>query len=303
MPCYHPLEGYRSRFRNPSGKRGIVFNRRDAHVDQPVTVPCGQCIGCRLERSRQWAIRCVHESSLHDDNCFLTLTYDDDHLPATGTLVKKHFQDFMKRLRKRFSHKKIMYFHCGEYGETTARPHYHAILFGHDFSDKELIKEKNDNKIYFSETLQSLWGHGLCSIGAVTFESAAYVARYVMKKVTGEAAQSHYERIVPETGEIVNLLPEYITMSLKPAIGKNWYLKFNDDVWPDDFVVMRGKKMKPPKYYQGLYELEEPDSVVQLKLDRIKAASLNKAESTPERLAIREHVKKSQIKQLSRKEI
>ena len=131
MPCFCPLEGWRSKDRSSTGKRKIVFNPRDALRDMPVTVPCGQCIGCRLERSRQWAVRCIHEASLHEDNCFITLTYDDAHLPTDLSLNVSHFQKFMKRLRKRFG-EGIRFFHCGEYGENFGRPHYHACLFTSD---------------------------------------------------------------------------------------------------------------------------------------------------------------------------
>ena len=102
MPCYSPLTGYVSREPSKNGKFPIVFDPKKGWIDRSVTVPCGQCIGCLLERSRQWAMRCSHEASLYDENCFITLTYDDEHLPPDGCLNKEHFQKFMKRLRKRF---------------------------------------------------------------------------------------------------------------------------------------------------------------------------------------------------------
>ena len=155
MPCYSPLTGYVSRLANKNGKRPIVFNHRDGFLDLPVQVPCGQCIGCRLERSRQWAIRCVHEASLYDDNCFITLTYTDENLPCRGNrdcdkcdhfkekrcdglergLCKRDFQLFLKRLRKMFG-KGVRYHHCGEYGEQLGRPHHHACLFNFNFPDR-----------------------------------------------------------------------------------------------------------------------------------------------------------------------
>ena len=150
MPCYHPLQGWRKQ------GGGLTFNLRDGFVDRPVTVSCGQCIGCRLERSRQWAVRCMHEASMHTDNCFVTLTYSDEgiaHLdrcidPETGeigagplrSLNKRDIQLFMKRLRKRTG-AKIRYLQCGEYGSKTQRPHHHVLLFGFDFSDKYMFAE------------------------------------------------------------------------------------------------------------------------------------------------------------------
>lgn len=261
MPCFHPLQGYKSRTVNPeTGKRSVVFKPREGFVDLPVSISCGRCIGCRLERSRQWAMRCVHEAQLHTENSFLTLTYDDEHLPYGGTLIKKHFQDFMKRLRRKFGGRKIQYYHCGEYGDKTRRPHYHALLFGLDFSDKLRHKTTpRGDTVFTSEALSKLWGMGFCTVGAVTFESAAYTARYVLKKVGGrDKTEGHYRVTVADTGEVVELLPEYVTMSLKPTIGKNWYRDFSSDVYPDDFVVVRGKRMKPPKYYDRMHELEDP---------------------------------------------
>ena len=234
MTCYHPMEGYRGKEITKTGKRKIVFNANDALGTCSlfrVTLPCGQCIGCRLERSRQWAIRCVHEASLYDDNCFITLTYSDENLPPYGSLVKKDFQDFMKRLRKRFSN--VRYYHCGEYGSKTKRPHYHAILFNIDFPDKELLTINNDQRLYTSEILSKIWGKGICSIGSVTFESAAYVARYIMKKANGDDAELKYCH-VDDDGVWNSIEPEYTTMSRRPGIGKEWFDKFKSDVYPND---------------------------------------------------------------------
>lgn len=303
MPCYSPLTAYRGRYTNPSGKRSIVFNRSDGFVDQPVQVPCGQCVGCRLEKSRQWAIRCVNESQLHEQNCFITLTYNDDHLPHDFGLDKTAFPKFMKRLRKKYGGKKVRYFHCGEYGEKNYRPHYHACLFGFDFNDKVLFNTQNEVDLYTSDTLSSLWPYGFSTIGEVTFESAAYVARYVMKKVTGDKADEHYERVLSETGEVVQVEPEYTTMSRRPGIGKGWYDKYKSDAYPSDYIVLRGQKMQPPKYYDGLYERD--DNPIKLDMRAIKKGRRRRAlkrkdENTTERLAVKEKVKKAQLKQLIR---
>jgi len=303
MPCFHPIKGYRAHARNPSGKRSIVIVRRDAHVDQPVTLPCGQCIHCRLERSRQWAIRCVHEKQLHEESCFITLTYSDKELPKYGTLVVEDYQKFMKRLRFKYSEKKIRFFHCGEYGEKTFRPHYHAILFGHDFVDK-YHWETNPNtneKYYRSETLEELWPQGNSIIGEATFESAAYVARYITKKITGPRAENHYSVVDKDTGEILQLKPEYVTMSRRPGIGKNWLEKYKNDVLSNDSVVIRGKEMKPPKSYDVYLE-----QICKEDFDKIKAHRQNNAknfeqDSTWERLRVLEEVQEARLTQLKRK--
>lgn len=268
----------------------------------PVEVPCGQCIGCRLEKSRQWAVRCAHEASLYEKNCFLTLTYNDRHLPKDGSLHVDHFQKFMKRLRKAFPDQKIRFFHCGEYGEKFARPHYHACIFNFDFADKKLWrKTKDGNSLWTSETLEEIWGMGFCSIGDVTFESAAYVARYVTKKVTGKKALNHYNEINFDTGEILSeRRPEYTTMSRRPGIGKPWLEKYSSDVYPDDFVLMDGKKIKPPKYYDSQFEIAYPSDFEKIKIERKKSGEKNAENNTRDRLDVRETIHKLKAKTLRR---
>jgi len=175
MPCYKPLKGWLAK------NGGITFNASEAYRDITKEVACGQCIGCRLEYSRMWAVRCVHESKMHNENCFLTLTYSPENLPPGGTLVPEHFTKFLKRLRKKIHPRKISYFHCGEYGELLSRPHYHALIFGYDFSDKVPDrKSKSGHPTFSSVTLNKLWGLGLCNIGELNFETAAYTARYAV---------------------------------------------------------------------------------------------------------------------------
>ena len=181
----------------------MIFNPKYAYqADQPEKLPCGQCVGCRLERSRQWAIRCMHEAQMHEDNCFITLTFNPESLDDRSnpwSLDVRDFQLFMKRLRKKYG-AGIRFYHCGEYGELNKRPHYHACIFGFDFPDKRLWKVTNSgHRLYISESLDELWPFGFCTIGNVTFESAAYVARYIMKKVNGDAAADHYEWIDEDT--------------------------------------------------------------------------------------------------------
>lgn len=284
---------------NANGKRPLVFAKKDGFEDLPVTLPCGQCIGCRLERSRQWAIRCVHEASLYDRNCYLTLTYRDEELPPGRSLKLRDFQLFMKRLRKRFG-SNIRFFHCGEYGENFGRPHYHALLFNFDFEDKRLWRVQNDFPLYTSETLSEIWGHGFCSIGAVSFESAAYVARYVMKKVTGDAAAEHYTVLDPVTGEVFERAPEYVTMSRRPGIGMPWLEKFGADVFPDDFVVLRGRRMKPPKAYDRGFEVEHPVEFSKIKGARLRSAKQRSEDNSPERLRVRERVQAARLSRLKR---
>lgn len=306
MPCYHPLKGWRSRIVNASGKRSIVFNRNSGFSDLPVEVPCGQCIGCRLERSRQWAIRCVHEAQLHQSNCFITLTYNDDNLPSAGSLCLRDFQLFMKRLRKKYG-EGIRFFHCGEYGEKLGRPHYHACLFNFDFPDKVLYKTNNGFRLYNSESLQELWPYGFAVIGDVTFESAAYVARYVLKKITGKKAETEdpatglrpYEVVDPD-GVIQVRQAEYVTMSRRPGIGSGWFEKYKSDVFPSDFIVMNGKKVGVPKFYDRCMELEDPESFGKIKNKRKYQASLRADDNTSLRLEVKEKCAQARLSMLPR---
>lgn len=291
MACHAPLRAWYSKEYNKNGKRPLVFNPAlAAEPDQELEIGCGRCAGCRLERSRQWAMRITHEASMCDENSFITLTFDDVHLDrrapedkhgnklSNWSIWPREFQLFMKRLRKRNNPKKIKYYHCGEYGEkpepgqTLGRPHYHACLFNHDFDDKIEFGSRGGNKYYISGELESLWPYGHCIIGEVTFDSAAYVARYIMKKRTGENTGDHYRRITgfdPYTGEVEGdpLTPEYVTMSR--GIGKSWFNKYQKtDVYSKDYVTVNGKKCRPPKYYDRELEKVDPDKYEQIKLAR-----------------------------------
>ena len=243
-------------------------------------------------------MRCMHEANMYEDNCFLTLTYDDDSLPQWGSLRKRDFQLFMKRLRKKFPEKTIRYYHCGEYGEITARPHYHACLFNFDFPDKYFFTMRRKCHVYKSDTLDELWGQGITEIGNVTFDSAAYVARYIMKKVTGPMAEEHYQVIQEETGEIGEREPEYTTMSRRPGIGKAWWDKFKAEVFPLDEVVINGKVIKPPRYYDNLYEIEDPKGKEAMQATR--DANRMRADETPDRLRVREVCTKERVNRFTR---
>lgn len=196
----------------------------------------------------------------------------------------------MKRLRKAFP-QKVRYFHCGEYGEQLGRPHYHACLFNLDFPDKKLWKKSEGGDLYVSETLNQIWGKGFCLLGSVTFDSAAYVARYIAKKITGDPAEAHY----------AGRLPEYTTMSRRPGIAQSWYKKWQTDCYPSDSVVLRGKEFKPPKYYDRQFELDSPTEFAKVKNNR-KAMALEPwdHENSPSRLMTREKVQTLNLKALKR---
>lgn len=292
MACYHPIKAWY--------KKGIQPSFKPQRGYTEIQLPCSQCIGCRLERSRQWATRCIHEANMHTANSFVTLTYDDENIPYGGTLVRSHFQKFMKRLRSRIAPRKVRFFMCGEYGSQLLRPHYHALLFGHDWDDKQLWQTEDGMHTYTSATLESLWPYGFSTTGDITWQSAAYVSRYVIKKQTGKAAKEHYERIIESTGEIIQIEPEYITMSLKPAIGKTWFEAYSRDCYPKDFISHRGKKLRVPKYYDTLLERDDPKLLDQLKEDRKRNAWKWFDEQSTSRLRQREACAIARTNQLTR---
>lgn len=294
VPCYHPLEAWRGSPGNPA----IVFDASKS-IGARVQLPCGRCIGCRLERSRQWAVRCMHEASLHADNCFITLTYNEDNLPVSGSLSKREWQLFAKRMRKRCG--PFRFFHCGEYGAELQRPHYHACIFGFDFPDKVLLPQSSaENRLFRSPILESLWPYGFSTIGAVTFESAAYVARYALKKVTGDAAEEHYMR-VDAHGEVVQLQPEYVLMSRggrtkgPGGIGAAWFRKFGNEVYPSDEVIARGFPSKPPRYYDEFLKAADLSAYENLKDSRAARARERAEDATAERLRVREACARARV--------
>lgn len=300
MPCFSPLMAFQFRKKDGSLSRPF-FSGRIPELQQlgevvPVALPCGRCIGCRLERSRMWAMRCVFESKEHQDNCFITLTYDNDHVPKDFSLRKRDFQLFMKRLRKAYPEKKIRFFACGEYGEHTFRPHYHAILFNHKFEDEEdVFKETADGirKVRISEKLSKIWGQGHASSGEMTFSSAAYVARYCLKKVTGENAASYY----------FGREPEFSLMSRMPGIGANWFKKNKVSIYANDFCVVRGKKCKPPAYFDSLLKKVDEELfklVKERRISRFNVEDFGQGEMSGERRLTKIELQKIKQKKVKR---
>lgn len=243
----------------------------------------------------------MDEAGCHEANTFLTLTYDEEHLPIDGSLVPHHFQDFIKRLRERCKPQRIRYFHCGEYGDEYQRPHYHAALFGYQPTDEVHWSHSNGEPLYRSEFLEEVWSHGMVVSGTLTFESAAYIARYVTKKVNGVDRDSgHYVRSCPITGRTTEVLPEYATMSRRPGIGRDHYERYSTDIYPHDEVILRGHPCRPPRYYTDLYREADPSGFEEVRRKRTALRQRYRHDNTDERLAARERVKLAQFNQLKR---
>lgn len=295
MSCYKPLKA----FRTPTG---IVFQELERYdILGDIALPCGQCIGCRIRRSSDWQTRIMHEASMHEKNSSLTLTYGRDSLPRHGSLEHRDFQLFIKKMRKSAQGEKVRYYMCGEYGEEKGRPHYHVCLFGEDFREdrKYWKKSGSGHKIYMSERLTALWGHGDAGIQDLTRETAGYCARYVMKKILGPSAKTAYS-FVDEDGEIHYKAPEYARMSLKPGIGAAWLKKYTNDVYNGDFVVSKGSKKQTPRFYDRILKKTDIERKEDIDYKRAEHAKTRRADNTDERLAVREQVELARVQTYQR---
>lgn len=246
MACNEPLHGWFSRERTALGKRAVTFDFSLAYSDMPISVPCGKCAGCKLGKARDWSVRCAHEAQLWPENVFATLTYGPEDLAVVNgveTLRPRDFVLFMKRLRK--VKNGVRFFQCGEYG-ALGRPHHHVLLFNCEFTDKYPWRRSGDFQVYRSGELEKLWPHGHSEFGGVSQESAGYVARYSLKKVGSE---------------LRGRVPEYLTMSRRPGIGAGWIEKFESDVYPSDELVIKGRVVKPPRFYDDVVARRKPGMI------------------------------------------
>lgn len=275
MPCYHPIIAWRTE------NNAITLKIEKGVPGTDIELPCRKCIGCRLDTARQWAIRCVHESQMHRENCFLTLTYDPQHLPPGNTLVKKDVQLFLKRLRDLLHrgglNSKVRYYAVGEYGSLGDRPHYHLLLFGFNFPDRALSYQNGKTALYTSPILQSLWPYGFSTIGELNFDSACYCARYVQKKFIGPDADQHYQ----------GRIPEFALMSKqKGGLGKSWFEAYKNDLYNHDQCVVDSRFItRPPAFYDRELKKIDPDKFAALQEKRREKAK-NNPDNTPERRAV-----------------
>lgn len=305
MPCYHPLKAFKLGVNPDTGKDILKvckyttdhlekikgewkpFETSVRLLDRPirsefVEIPCGKCLGCRLEKSRVWANRCMMEAMEHDSNYFVTLTYDDDHVPVSSvsgyySLRKRDMQLFMKRLRANTG-QDIRYFLSGEYGDFsfTHRPHYHLLLFGLKLDDLEPLPGRSEQGFvyYRSSTLERSW-YGVprvCSddvkpsqigrviVAKLNWETCAYTARYVMKKLDGDYAEFY---------ETLGIEPEFSLMSRRPGIGLSYFEKNFEQIYETDSIVLssdgHGKVVKPPRYFDNRFELLDPEKMAAIK--------------------------------------
>lgn len=312
MPCLRPIKGWYPRPTAPDAR--LVFDVRfAANPDRFTYVSCGQCICCRLYASQGWAVRCMHEKRMHAKSCFLTLTYSPEHLPKYGSLIRDAVPEFNKRLRDYLNYPQLSFFYCGEYGDMLHRPHYHEIVFGYDPPDKKFWKRVRGNDYFTSEILNARWGLGNVVIGNVDFDSAAYVARYTLKKqkrsdkvigsfecpVTGEYHDARLGDVFSSdifTRELQKRLPVFAGMSTNPAIGLRFIEAFPDDVFAEMSTVFKTHEFALPRYYLKRLEKVNPAKYLAFK-------ATQKLFSKPPdfvRLKAREEIVLSRIKPLTR---
>lgn len=263
----------------------VSFIERGDIVSE-LKLPCGQCLGCRLDRARDWSLRIGHEAKLHLHNHFVTLTYAPEKLPHGGSLNYGDVQLFHKRLRKAYG--PFRFFTVGEYGEQLSRPHYHSIYFGLQIPDLKRWGGTDKVPTFVSDSVMRLWGNGHVLFGSVTPQSSHYVARYALKKVNGDRSEAHYTRVL-EDGEIVQLVPEFARMSTRPGLGYGWFQKYHSDVTTHDYVIRDGAKNPVPPYYDKLFKRAGGELDV-TKMARAERALERADDNTPERLSQREEV-------------
>lgn len=295
MPCLHPVTAYYAKDVNPSGKRSLVFRKDASHSGIPVVIACQQCVNCRVQRAAAGAIRCVHESKSHEVNSFVTLTYSPENIPESGGLCHRDFQLFMKRVRRYWERNcgnydpKIKMVMSGEYGEVSNRAHYHALLFGCDFSDRKFYKKtKTGDTLYTSAVLDDCWKLGHATVGDVTYESARYVCGYVLKKILGKDADDHY----------MGRRPDYITWG--NGIGSDWFQSFGAASYDHDNVVINGQKMPIPRYYDTKFEILDSKRFAVVKRARVRKAMLRPDDLSNRRSWTREKVAKARLAQFRR---
>jgi len=254
-------------------------------------IPCGSCPGCKLERSRTWGIRCVHEARMHKENCFITLTYNDANLPANGSLVPRHLQLFHKRLNMAVARSRdgvgIRYFGCGEYGSQFKRPHYHSLIFGFDFPDKKIYSyNSREEPIFSSQILDGIWGFGECKIGAVTFDSAAYVARYSLKKASKLQREAGYYVVYDADGVLHERVPEFPVMSRRPGIGATYFDKYGSEIMSHDTIILGNREVPSIRYYDLKIEAIDPERLKVIRRNRRRKALWS--ERRPDRMRVKE---------------
>lgn len=293
MQCLAPLDAWRT----PSGGVTLsILSRRSGHPRDYLRLPCGKCVHCVLEYRRQWTVRVCHEAQLYEQSCMITVTYDDAHLPFASSLCREDFQKFVKRLRKEVGDVRVFY--CGEYGDVGGRPHYHAILFGFDFPDKEFVAFRGEFPVFRSCQLQRIWGKGRTEVGTVSVAGAAYVAGYVVAKLSGEAS-GHVDAEICSNPFALDR--PFVGMSLKPGIGFWWFMRYYREVYPLDRVVLEGREQAPPRVYDKWLKELRPQLYARVKRAREAARVVDHPDDRDSRRMVIQEVSLAKVHLSQRK--
>lgn len=338
MTCYHPLirtyslnqkkikaqDGhmyYKAQiYRSHDAIGGLEEDLKKSIGIETQKIPCGKCIGCRLDYSREWANRGFLEAKCWKDNYFVTLTYDDMNLPTQEwldtddegnytrsirhPLIPEDFTKFMKKLRKELGNG-IRFMGCGEYGTEGKRPHFHIILFNAKLPKESFYKPRIiNNEMYFQNTIiEKCWKKGLSNVSEASWNNIAYTARYITKKINGDMETEHYD----EYGNV----KEFFRTSRNGGIGKFYYDAHKNEIYKNDEIIVKNRQgavsYKPPKYFDDMYEKEQPKKMKEIKRRRLRQAEKNqKAQDDHnsytrlEQLNVDEYYKAQQSKQLIR---
>lgn len=334
MACYSPLPAYMGREINPkTGKRKPVFNPIDGYHDKPIELPCGQCIGCRIDTTSDMAVRIEKEAKSYDKNIFITLTYNEDNMPKFGDLVDEHITEFLQKLRDKYvmysyvkikpngkkkhcriakEKDKIRYYCSYEYGGENQRPHYHLIVFNLDFKDKKVHKVSAGIPYYTSKTLEEIWNKGHCIIGEVNYDTAFYVAGYCLEKmkISDKTDSSNYAKYVTKymvidfnTGEILHeKMIEKSRSSRRPGIGYKYYKEYEEEIKNNGNIIVKGKNRRIPRYYETKLEKDDIVFYRQRKKEKMLSITRNSWDNTRERLEVRKNIATAKLS-LKKKEL
>lgn len=293
-----------------SSDRDYLINVHHFPADFIQVLPCGQCISCRLGYAKSWAIRCMLEAQYHEHNYFITLTYNDRHLPRgefltlsgdilDTSLRRKDLTDFIKRYREyersTFGNDGIKVFYCGEYGDLNDRPHYHLLLFGVTPLEDRFIWRKKDNFSYYrSPLLEGLWSTPLSLSGfsfsvpighiefsPLSFDTCAYTARYCLKKITGKPKKEFLDYYATLDNPPPVRTEPFLGMSRRPGLGAQYYHDHKEDIYLSDEVLYQKDfqvfSSKPPRYFDKLFDIDNPEEMAELKEERRSLAIASKS--------------------------
>lgn len=354
MPCYHPnlilLNSYPKQFGEQAQVKKFLnskkasfpgyeffekLNEEYKRDELPYSwekVPCKECAGCQEAYSKEWATRCMLEAARYEHNYFITLTYDEYHIPKNDELLNKktgevfendnweqghlcpdHITKFNKDVREywrtHYEHTGIKFYASGEYGGLTRRPHYHMIMFNLPIKleDLKIYKVKNGHILWNCDILTKIWDKGFVGLAEVNWDTCAYTARYVMKKLKGKIEDEKYY----ENG----MVPEFVRMSRRPGIGIDYFKEHMQEMYKNDEIILAGhaekiQPVKPPKYYDRMFKDLEPKKMDEIKAIRKRIAeestkmkNLNTDLTESERLCVEEKQKLCKWQTLARNSI